>query len=147
MGGLGCVGNKTALLQILVVCRLVRFANVLFCALAVLFSFSVFKWQIVCCVAFLHLAVTVDGMVSCGITKRKPISLQRPILRAINARIPLNPACTIPCVCALHEQCTHHRRSVKMSNLQILLKIPIVRGCFFFPEGESPLCAGSCPKH
>ena len=32
------------------------------------------------------------------------------------------------CVCALHEQCTHHRRSVKMSNLQILLKIPIVRG-------------------
>ena len=31
-------------------------------------------------------------------------------------------------VCALHEQCTHHRRSVKMSNLQILLKIPIVRG-------------------
>ena len=39
-----------------------------------------------------------------------------------------NPQLNIPAVCALHEQCTHHRRSVKMSNLQILLKIPIVRG-------------------
>jgi hypothetical protein len=49
----GCVGKKTAqfdkliatLLQTSVVCRLVWFANVLFCALAVLFivfSFSVF---------------------------------------------------------------------------------------------------------
>jgi hypothetical protein len=39
----GCVGKKTALLQTSVVCRLVRFANVLFCALAVHFIvFSVF---------------------------------------------------------------------------------------------------------
>ena len=39
MGGLGCVGKKTALLQILVVCLLVRFANVLFCALAFIIFF------------------------------------------------------------------------------------------------------------
>lgn len=41
----GCVGKKTALLQTSVVRRLVRFANVLFCALAVqyiVFSFTVF---------------------------------------------------------------------------------------------------------
>jgi len=39
VGGLGCVGKKTALLQILDVCRLVRFANVLFCALAFIIFF------------------------------------------------------------------------------------------------------------
>jgi len=41
-----CDGKKTALLQKEVVRRLVRFANVLFCALAVhylVFYFSVFK--------------------------------------------------------------------------------------------------------
>lgn len=37
-------------------------------------------------------------MVSCGITKRFPISLHRTFLRVTNARIPLKPACTIPCV-------------------------------------------------
>ena len=37
-------------------------------------------------------------MVSCGITKQFPISLHRPFLRATNARTPLKPACTIPCV-------------------------------------------------
>ena len=42
--------------------------------------------------------VTVDGMVSCGITRRKPISLPLRFLRATNARKPLKPACTIPCV-------------------------------------------------
>ncbi len=31
----GCVGKKTTLLQTLVLCLLERFANVLFCALAV----------------------------------------------------------------------------------------------------------------
>ena len=35
-------------------------------------------------------------------------------------------------MCALHEQCTHHRRSVKMSKIQIFFKIPIVRGYIFF---------------
>ena len=49
---------------------------------------------------------------------------------------------TIACVCALHEQCTHHRRSVKMSNLQILLKIPIVRGWFFFQRVKIPYARG-----
>jgi hypothetical protein len=34
----GCVGKKTALLQILVVGWLARFANVLFCAVGFLFS-------------------------------------------------------------------------------------------------------------
>jgi hypothetical protein len=38
----GCVGKKTALLQILVVCRLVRFANVLVCAMAVHFIVFLF---------------------------------------------------------------------------------------------------------
>jgi hypothetical protein len=37
-------------------------------------------------------------MVSCGITRRFPISLHRLILRATNPRKPLKPACTIPCV-------------------------------------------------
>ncbi|PRY87226.1 hypothetical protein BY457_1374 [Marinilabilia salmonicolor] len=44
------------------------------------------------------LGLTVDGMVSCGITKRFPISLHRLFLRATNLRKPLKPACTIPCV-------------------------------------------------
>jgi hypothetical protein len=47
---------------------------------------------------FILLCLTVDGMVSCGITKRFPISLHRPFLRATSARKPLKPACTIPCV-------------------------------------------------
>jgi hypothetical protein len=47
-GGLGYVGKKTALLQILVVCQLVRFANVLFCGLAVS-NFLVLLQQIVRC--------------------------------------------------------------------------------------------------
>jgi len=42
--------------------------------------------------------VTFDGMVSCGITKRFPISLHQLFLRATNLRKPLKPACTIPCV-------------------------------------------------
>lgn len=33
---------------------------------------------------------TFYGMVSCGITRRKPISLQRLFLRASNARKPMN---------------------------------------------------------
>lgn len=41
---------------------------------------------------------TVDGMVSCGITRRFPISLHQLFLRATNHRKPLKPACTIPCV-------------------------------------------------
>ena len=41
---------------------------------------------------------TVDGMVSCGITKRFPISLHQFFLRATNLRKPLKPACTIPSV-------------------------------------------------
>ena len=44
------------------------------------------------------LAANVDGMVSCGITKRLSIMLQKPFLRATNLRKPLKPACTIPCV-------------------------------------------------
>ena len=51
-----------------------------------------------CIVVFLTLLVTVDGMVSCGITRRFPISLHRLFLRATNLRKPLKPACTIPCV-------------------------------------------------
>jgi len=46
----------------------------------------------------LSLCPTFDGMVSCGITRRFPISLHRLFLRATNLRIPLKPACTIPCV-------------------------------------------------
>ncbi len=42
--------------------------------------------------------LTFDGMVSCGITKRFPISLHRNYLRTINLRKPLKPACTLPCV-------------------------------------------------
>jgi hypothetical protein len=45
VGGLGCVGKKTALLQTLVVCRLVRFANVLFCVSAFFIFFFVFMQQ------------------------------------------------------------------------------------------------------
>jgi len=41
---------------------------------------------------------TYDGMVSCGITRRFPISLHRLFLRFTNLRKPLKPACTIPCV-------------------------------------------------
>ena len=41
-------------------------------------------------------------------------------------------------MCALHEQCTHHRRSVKMSKIQILFKIPIVRGYIFFQRVKVP---------
>jgi len=41
---------------------------------------------------------TFDGMVSCGITRRFPISLHLLFLRATNHRNPLKPACTIPCV-------------------------------------------------
>ena len=37
-------------------------------------------------------------MVSCGSTRRILISLHRLFLRATNARKPLKPACTIPCV-------------------------------------------------
>jgi len=44
------------------------------------------------------LPITFDGMVSCGITKRKLISLHRLFLRTTNLRKPLKPACTIPCV-------------------------------------------------
>ena len=44
------------------------------------------------------LHTTVDGMVSCGSTKRKIISLHQLFLRATNARKPLKPACSIPCV-------------------------------------------------
>jgi hypothetical protein len=41
---------------------------------------------------------TFDGMVSCGTTKRFPISLHRLFLQATNLRKPLKTACTIPCV-------------------------------------------------
>ena len=46
----------------------------------------------------LGLHITFDGMVSCGITKRKIIILHRPFLRATNLQKPLKPACTMPCV-------------------------------------------------
>ncbi len=38
-----------------------------------------------------------------GVRSYFPISLHRLSLRATNARKPLKPACTIPCVCAQHE--------------------------------------------
>ena len=63
-----------------------------------------------------------------GISKRFPGKLQVLLIRAEIFDNTLIAKCFIYDVCALHEQCTHHRRSVKMSNLQILLKIPIVRG-------------------
>jgi len=50
---------KTALLQILVVCRLVRFANVLFSALAIFIFYFLFLCSKLSAVVFLHLAVTV----------------------------------------------------------------------------------------
>ena len=66
-------------------------------------------------------ATSFDGMVSCGITRRFPISLHRLFLRATNLRKPLKPACTIPCVCALHEHSAHTccklLKKVKNTNL------------------------------
>jgi len=54
-----CFGKKTALLQTSVVCRLVRFANVLFCALAVsIFLFCLYVANCPLCRCLLHLAVT-----------------------------------------------------------------------------------------
>ena len=75
-----------------------------------------------------------------GISKRFPIKLQLLLIRAETLDKPLTAKCFIHDVCALHEQCTHHRRSVKMSKIQIFFKIPIVRGYIFFPEGANPLC-------
>ena len=69
---------------------------------------------------------------SCQVTRK--------FIRCRNAETRTISAINIPLVCALHEQCTHHRRSVKMSKIQIFFKIPIVRGYIFFPEGANPLC-------
>jgi len=82
---------------LLVVCLLYRFY--VFCHLSKWFTFFLFKFVFVCCVvSFYALLVTVDGMVSCGITRQFPISLLRLFLRATNPRKPLKPACTIPFV-------------------------------------------------
>jgi len=67
----GCVGKKTAqfdkltasLLQTLVLCLLVRFANVLFCALAVhyiAFSFCLYVANCPLCRSPLHLQATSE---------------------------------------------------------------------------------------
>ena len=79
VGGLGCVGKKTALLQTLVVCRLVRFANVLFCVSAVIFSLSLFQSlssKLSAVSFFLHLAVTlrlsVAAVRDCGVLSCPP---------------------------------------------------------------------------
>jgi hypothetical protein len=53
----------------LVVCRLVRFANVLFCALAVHFIVFLFCLYVANCPlssVFLHLAVTVENLLRVG---------------------------------------------------------------------------------
>jgi len=42
--------------------------------------------------------ITFDGILSCGITKRFPISIHQLFLRAKDLRKPLKPACTIPFV-------------------------------------------------
>jgi hypothetical protein len=54
-----------------------------------------------CSQVALQFALTVYGMVSCGITRQFPISLHLPFLRATNAQKPLKPACTIPCVVSM----------------------------------------------
>ena len=69
-----CVGKKTALLQILVVCRLVRFANVLFCALAVhyfVFHFLSLSSKLSAVSVFLHLPLTVDGLNCWGVNRQR----------------------------------------------------------------------------
>ena len=43
-------------------------------------------------------SLTFYGMVSCGITRVFTVGLHQLFLRATNARKPLKPACTIPCV-------------------------------------------------
>ncbi len=66
----GCVGKKTALLQTLVLCRLVRFANVLFCPLAVhyiAFSFCLYATNCPLCRSPLHLALTDGTICSWGL--------------------------------------------------------------------------------
>ena len=73
-----------------------------------------------------------------GISKRFPIKLQLLLIRAETLDKPLTAKCFIHDVCALHEQCTHHRRSVKMSKIQIFFKIPIVRGYIFFQRVQIP---------
>ena len=90
-----------------------------------------------CFCAVWRLAVWIVGdcgLLSCPVTPN--------LMRGRTLTQPLKPQCFIPLVCALHEQCTHHRRSVKMSNLQILLKIPIVRGWFFFQRVKIPYARG-----
>ena len=62
------------------------------------FIFCLYAANLQLLLSFFRLCLTFDGMVSCGITKRFPISLHRLYLRATNARILLKPACTIPCV-------------------------------------------------
>ena len=111
--------EKTALLQTLVVSRLVRFANVLSCALAAhyLIFFLVVNFQ--CFSVFLHLAVTVAvwPVRECG---RFPIKLHKMLKRATTFRIPLKPLLAIPRVCALHElQRTLVVRSGKRLKIQI----------------------------
>ena len=76
----GCVGKKTALLQILVVCRLVRFANVLVCALAVhfiVFLFLSLYSKLSTVSFFLHLAVTVSicKVGDCGLQTYQTVTI------------------------------------------------------------------------
>ena len=83
-------------------------------------------------------------MVSCGITKRFPVSLHRLFLRATNTRKPLKPACTIPFVCAQHEQSAPAASNRKISKLQIILvklclkQVYLSRGCKSLMHGVVP---------
>ena len=77
---------------------------------------------------FFACPLTVRSLAKWRKSKHKCSVLHKSSIEELPLNLVLNPPFCQTAVCALHEQCTHHRRSVKMSNLQILLKIPIVRG-------------------
>ena len=78
-----------------------------------------------------------------GLRNEKPFSLHRPFLRATNARKPLKPACTIPCVCALHEHAAHTRRMLdKKFKYTNLIETYTMGGGNFFSRGCKSLTGG-----
>lgn len=84
----------------------------------------------------LRLPVTVDGMVSCGSSKRFPISLHRPFLRATNLRKPLKPACTIPYV-MWRFSC--HSSGVSVNSFSVSSIFFFVRSIFLLSKYGEPI--------
>ena len=87
---------------------------------------------------FKQLPITVWRYVFVADLEALSCQVTRKFIRCRNAETRTISAINIPPVCALHEQCTHHRRSVKMSKIQIFFKIPIVRGYIFFQRVQIP---------